>query len=161
MGLRWIILAILIVAVCGEIPNRAHKPNEPKVRNEEESGLKLRPRELLHRTLQYDRPQPLFVSDVVDQLVGIYENTINPLEQAYHYNDLSEKGELTGKIIFHQSCRLQGNWYHLACDADTNSMSVRSSYAITPAMRFYFQLDKSKLSLWSFFSGHGVRGKPA
>ncbi|XP_077976329.1 sarcalumenin-like isoform X2 [Styela clava] len=56
----------------------------------------LRPRDLIHETLRYDRPNSPMLQSVLDELVRIYENTISPLEQVYQYNDLSAKGEMTG-----------------------------------------------------------------
>ncbi|XP_039265684.2 sarcalumenin-like isoform X1 [Styela clava] len=71
----------------------------------------LRPRDLIHETLRYDRPNSPMLQSVLDELVRIYENTISPLEQVYQYNDLSAKGEMTvGQIKARPMVLFLGPW---------------------------------------------------
>ena len=61
-------------------------------------NLGLRKRENIHKTLRYDRPSYNSDQLILDKLVEVYEKTIKPLEDAYNYNDLPIRTDMTGKL---------------------------------------------------------------
>jgi len=60
--------------------------------------LHLRQRDPIHKALRYDRPVPPSHQVILDQLIEIYEKAIKPMEDAYHYNDLPERTDMSGEM---------------------------------------------------------------
>ena len=74
-------------------------------------SLGLRSRDILHKTLRYDRPNPASEKEVLDKLVEIYENSIKPIEEAFHFNDLLTKTGMTaGQIRAKPMILFLGPW---------------------------------------------------
>ncbi|CAK8683619.1 unnamed protein product [Clavelina lepadiformis] len=74
-------------------------------------NLGLRKRENIHKTLRYDRPSYNSDQLILDKLVEVYEKTIKPLEDAYNYNDLPIRTDMTaGQIKAKPMVLFLGPW---------------------------------------------------
>nr|CAB3266567.1 sarcalumenin-like [Phallusia mammillata] len=84
---------------------------EPDQSQHSHDSLHLRQRDHIHRTLRYDRPNPATHNQILEQLVDVYQRTIQPLEDAYHYNDLPERNDLSvGQIKANPLVLFLGPW---------------------------------------------------
>lgn len=110
--LNWTILLAAVQGISGNgRRNTKEEYSSTSHQNLQSDDTNLRPRDLIHETLRYDRPNSPILHSALNQLVDIYEDSISPLEKVYQYNDLSVKGEMTvGQIKARPMVLFLGPW---------------------------------------------------
>uniref|UniRef100_H2Y0U9 Sarcalumenin-like n=1 Tax=Ciona intestinalis TaxID=7719 RepID=H2Y0U9_CIOIN len=84
-------------------------PIVASARNRDTLGL--RPRDLIHKTLRFETPRAPHEKLVLEQLVKIYKRDIKPMEDAYNYNYLPIRTDVTvGQIQSKPIILFLGPW---------------------------------------------------